>query len=142
MDKMLEINSVRNTFKKYERLNSRKRIDTLFKIGKRIRGKKITLVYSFDERDDNIPCKVFVNAPKRNFKRAVDRNFLKRQLRELYRLHKQDIYKYLEPGHRTLFLAILYSGKKITSYRELRKEYRSLLRKITYVEMNKKDGCQ
>lgn len=138
----MEIKSIRNTFKKYERLNSKKRIDTLFKIGKRIRGKKITLVYLFDDLEENIPCQVFVNAPKRNFKRAVDRNFLKRQLRELYRLHKKDIFTHLEQVDRTLFLAILYSGKKITSYKELRKEYRSLLRKIMYVKMSKNDGCQ
>ena len=57
------------------------------------------------------PPQVLVSVSKRNFKRAVDRNYLKRLLREAYRLNK---YRLLdaEGGHRVGQLAIIYTGKE------------------------------
>ena len=62
------------------------------------------------------PVSMAVSVPKRLFKKAVDRNLLKRRIREAYRLNKMDLYALLQQKDRKLNLVIQYRGQQIVSF--------------------------
>lgn len=83
---------MKQTFKKDERLRSRRTIDRLFKRG----STEVQTFYLFPFRvlyltapqaTSTLP-EVLFSVSKRNFKKAVDRNLIRRRCREAYRLHK------------------------------------------------------
>jgi len=77
-----------STFSNKEKLKSKKLIDQLFTEGNSVSAHPLRLVYIETPFDDAVKLKVGVSVSKRNFKKAVDRNRIKRLLREVYRLNK------------------------------------------------------
>ena len=73
-------------FPKSEKLCGKTRIAQLYAAGKRFVRFPLRVTYMVVEGDDVVP-QVLIWVPKREFKHAVDRNHLRRQLREAYRLH-------------------------------------------------------
>ena len=112
-------------FPKNEKLKSRKSIETLFSEGKSISKFPIKLIYLEYESQD---ChKAAFAIPKKNFKKAISRNRIKRQMREAYRLHKQ----LLRPHNGKNFaLLFLYISKDEPQYRQLETSMRALLNQI------------
>lgn len=103
-----------NTFKKEERLCSRKHLDLLFKEGSSF------LIYPFRITHFSLPpvsdtvAKVVINVPKKRYKKAVDRNLLKRRIREVYRLNKEQLlYPELEKTEQLTLLGVQFVGKEI-----------------------------
>ena len=96
------------TFSKKEKLKSKKLIDKLFAEGQSVSAFPLRLVYLKTAFDDDVITKTGVSVSKRNFKNAVDRNRIKRLLREAYRLNKADYFNNLTTPHAFM---ILYIGK-------------------------------
>ncbi len=87
----------------------------------------IKVFYVSEENGENSQAAFVV--PKRNFKSAVDRNRIKRQLREVYRLNKQMLG---ENNGRKFVMLFLYLGKVKPQYAELEKAMVRLLKKLNH----------
>jgi ribonuclease P protein component len=108
------------TFKKEERLCSKKLLEELFRNGSsfflypfRISSLPATL-------DTAVPVQVVISVSKRRFKRASDRNLIKRRIRESYRIIKaEQLYPFLREQNLQVLLSISYVGNEILAYPEI-----------------------
>ncbi len=126
----LYIYSVNHKFPKTEKLKSFKTIESLFLEGKTFSKYPIKVFFLPKENIEKNLAAFAV--PKRKFKLAVDRNRVKRQLREAYRLNKHII----EEGNSKKFVMLfLYLAKDKPQYAELEKTMIAHLKKLK-IEMN------
>lgn len=115
---------MRYTLGKQERLKSKKLIEELYKKGNSVKAFPLRMVYLQKEHTSNYPAQVGVSVAKRNFKKAPDRNRLKRLMRESYRLQKEIVYNNLEVPY--VFM-ISYLGKEEKDYEEIYAKMNKLL---------------
>lgn len=78
--------------------------------------------------DLQFPAQAMFIVPKRQFKKAHDRNKLKRRMREAYRLNKNALYEKLNAENKKVIIAFIYVGKKTEEY--------SLIEKAIKKEIN------
>ena len=105
-----------NRFSTDEKLKSKKSIDKLFKEGKSVSQNGFTLVYLIEPLPSLYPAQAGFTVPKKFFKHAVDRNRIKRLLREAYRLNKNSLYQKLVAGKQQMALMFVYKGKAMPDY--------------------------
>lgn len=121
-----------NTFKKEERLCSKKSLDLLFKNGSSFLLYPYRVTFTFDSQPLLFPAKIVINVAKKRYKRAVDRNLIKRRTREMYRLYKGELlYSALADKDQLLLLGLQYVGKQIYPTPFLEKRLKQLLIKLT-----------
>ncbi|WP_432714704.1 ribonuclease P protein component [Pedobacter sp.] len=119
------------TFTKEERLCSRKSLDLLFKNGSSFLLYPFRISYLYAPESLAVPVQVVINVPKKRYKRAVDRNLLKRRTREAYRLHKQEhLYELLKPTDQVLLLSIQYIGKQKYEFDFMEKKMLNVFKKL------------
>jgi len=119
------------TYPSIEKLKSKKLLDELFSSGKKLTDFPIKLVYKKLNFEDEILVKAGVSVSKRNFKKAVDRNRIKRLLREGYRLNKHILHDGLNQKYVCMFL---YLSKDIPTFEELNIKMEHLLKKLAEKE--------
>jgi len=119
------------TFTKEERLCSRKSLDLLFKNGSSFLLYPFRLSYLFVPGKGDFPAQVVINVSKKRFKRAHDRNLIKRRTREAYRLQKAEhLYPLLTRTDHTLLLSIQFIGKEHCEYTFFEKKLSSAFKKL------------
>lgn len=120
----------RNTFPKAEHLCGKTTVDELYASGKAFVCYPLRVVFRTAEKKDDILARCLVNAPKRRFKHAVDRNRIKRQLRESYRTNKAILFEPLETKDYQLHFAINYVGEKLEPSAFILKKMKVALEKL------------
>ena len=118
---------MRFTFNKKEKLKSKKLIDQLFTEGKSVSAFPLRLVYMPTTFEDEVPVKTGVSVSKRNFKKAVDRNRIKRLMRESYRLNKATYFNDLTQPYAFM---ILYIGRDKPTFLQMESRMKHLFEKF------------
>lgn len=106
-------------FPKSQKITSKKEIAMLFGATKTFKKYPLILKYVWSSADQPNAPKVLISVPKRKFKRAVDRNKLKRLIREAYRLNKHKIIGESTRDGAELLILILYSGSEMLGYQKI-----------------------
>ncbi len=122
------------TYSSKEKLKSKKLIEQLFQEGRSISVYPMRLVYLKTVFDDGVNIKTGVSVSKRHFKNAVDRNRIKRLLREAYRLNKP---MYFNNFSTQCAFMILYIGNEKPTFQEIETKMKLLFDKF-HKEIGKK----
>ncbi len=115
------------TLGKEERLKSRKLIERLYEEKNSVKVFPLRMIFLQTKHTSDFPAQVGVSVSKRNFKSAVDRNRIKRLMRESYRLQKEIVYDNLDKPY--VFM-ISYLGKQECTYDEMFSKMEKLLKRF------------
>lgn len=127
---------MKNTLGKEERLKSKKLIEKLYVERNSVKAYPLRMIFLQTDHTSKYPAQVGVSVPKRNFKLAVDRNRIKRLMRESYRLQKEIVYNNIEQPY--VFM-ISYLGKEECTYEEMFLKMEKLLTRFVSEVNNKKN---
>jgi ribonuclease P protein component len=118
------------SYNKFEKLKSRKQIELLFAQGKSISSFPVKVFYLPVEHTPEHPMQVGVGVSARNFKKAVDRNTIKRRMREAYRLHKLPLHEHLIAKQKSVAVFILWIDKQLPTTAALQDLMPGVLEKL------------
>ncbi len=115
------------SFPKSERLTNKKKFDLLFEEGKVVKGFPLKLIYIIGGEGEETQFAFTV--PKRAFKKAVDRNLLKRRMKEAYRLNRQSFVDAIHIENKSIFGIFIYINRSSTGYSDIEKGMKKILGK-------------
>ncbi|HSM63154.1 MAG TPA: ribonuclease P protein component [Gillisia sp.] len=115
------------TFPSSEKLKSKILIDKLFTEGNILKKFPIKLIYLPIKNPEIKTCKTGVSVPKKNFKQAVDRNYLKRLMREAFRKNKYLVESNLKHKYALMFI---FTARKNYDYQEITDCMVQLMKKL------------
>ena len=120
------------SFTKEERLCSIKLIDELYHNGSSFLLYPYRVVWLTTESlPADKPVQVLISVPKKKFKHAVDRNLIKRRIREIYRLQKSEhLYPFINEQSAGMLIAINYIGNEIGEYAFMEKKFTAAITKL------------
>lgn len=115
------------TFSKSERLCSQVLIERLVEKGKSFNSFPFRISW-LEIAESSSPIKIVISVPKRIVKKAVERNKIKRQIREVYRKEKQKGYDLL--GDKKILLMLVYTSKTKMEFKELEEKTIEALKRL------------
>ena len=126
--------SKRYSFKKEERLCSKKFLKELFDNGSSF------LIYPYrviwlnsPNQNQPFPIQVVISVPKKRFKSAVDRNLIKRRTKEIYRMGKEEqLYPAVNSHQKKILLGLSYVGKEIYDFDYLQQKIHNLFKTLIF----------
>jgi ribonuclease P protein component len=107
------------TFKKEERLTSKKLIDKLFTEGHTFNANPLRIIWLEAETGTNYPVSLVVSVSGKKVKKAVARNLIKRRIREAFRKNKSTFYEFLRNKQKNCIIAVIYLPLEIVGYNEI-----------------------
>lgn len=109
-------------FPKAERLTNKKKFERLFEEGASLKGFPLKLIYITEPRNEEAPSiQVAFTVPKRSFKKAVDRNHIRRKMKEIYRLNRHPIIQLLNEHKQSMFAILIYTNREKMDYKSIEK---------------------
>ncbi len=117
-------------FPKKQKLCGEKVIERLFANGKSISEKPFRAIWNFEKNNDQVFVKSLIVVSKKRLKLAVERNVVKRRIKEAYRLQKKQLECFLEGTNQQLNLAIIYQQEEILDYKTLEEKINLLLSRL------------
>jgi ribonuclease P protein component len=123
-------------FSKQERICRRNDFCFLMSNGKSFFSYPFRCVFCTKEADAPW-VRIAVSVSKKKFKNAVDRNRIKRLMREAYRLEKIGLYNLIQEKPATLDILVIYTENKILDYKQFRHGMRGMIKKATGTTANK-----
>ena len=106
---LIDIIMPRNTFPLKEHLKSKKTIERLYADGTSVTAFPLRAVFIEQDREEQEPtAAILISVAKKRFRHAVDRNLVKRRIREAYRTSKHPFIAALENKGKKMAVAILY----------------------------------
>ena len=122
-------------FSKSEKLTGKKKIEELFRSGSSFYLDEFQVKYQPCSNEET-SHRLLITVPKKNFKRAVDRNLLKRRIREAYRLNKKFLIS--ERHNEFFYIAFIYLSKNILTFKEIENQLIGCLKRLDTVVETKK----
>lgn len=115
------------SIRKTERLKSKKVIEALFAEGKQLKQFPVMLTYIETPLPKPVPFQIGVTVSKRKFAKAVDRNRIKRLMREAIRIKKHEMLSELGMNGKQFALMFLYTGNKMPDYKLMDRKISALI---------------
>lgn len=115
------------TYPREEKLKAKRLIDELFITGKSVSKYPLRLVYIEVDEEEAPPFQTGVSVSKRYFKKAVDRNYYKRLLRETYRKNKHFLVDHMD---KKIAMMLFYQTKDRLNYQEVEHKMKGLFEKF------------
>ncbi|MEJ7610397.1 MAG: ribonuclease P protein component [Ferruginibacter sp.] len=121
--------TTRYFLKKDNRLKSRKAIEILFAKGRHFSEYPLRVFWLFSEREGGL--KAGFTASSKNFKKATDRNRIKRVVKEAYRLQKNNLEADKVLVGKSLHLFFIYTGKELPAYELIFEKTGNVMKRIS-----------
>ena len=113
-----------------EKLKSRKQLDALFTKGKSFLVFPVKIFFAEVNNESDAPMKVGVGVSSKHFKKAVDRNRIKRLLREAYRLNKIPLTEFIQINNKKIAVFFLFIDKTIPAFSLLQNKMPTVIAKL------------
>ncbi len=111
-----------NSLKKHERINSSSDINRLFERGESFYEKPFVIYFLTNENPKKTPIRILISVPKKKISKAVNRNLIKRRIREAFRKNKHSISEFCRQKQIAVDIAIIYSQNTIEEYNNIEKK--------------------
>ena len=117
-------------FPKNQKLCNNTDIDVLFDEGTSISLNSFRIVWTYNEKKDDVLMKSIIIVPKKRIKLAVQRNTIKRYIRQSYRTRKVKLEEHLKNQAIQINLAIIYNSHKVLCFKEIDVKINCLLNRL------------
>jgi ribonuclease P protein component len=121
---------MRQTFGKDERLHKKILIKKLFSEGVSFYTYPFRVTSLITDHSDAPPVQILISIPKHSFKKAVDRNLLKRRIREAYRKNKETMWQSFQEKNINMLVCFTYTAKTILLYKAIEDKIIILLQRL------------
>lgn len=117
------------TYNKHQKLKSRKLVDELFTSGKSMLAFPLKVVFTV-EKVAQPKVLSGIGVSKKHFKKAHDRNYVKRIVRETFRVHKNEIDTFANINNLNLHFFLLFIDKQLPNFEQMNTKMPTILKKI------------
>jgi ribonuclease P protein component len=122
------------TLGRQERLKSRKLLEQLFRDGQTFFVHPLKVYYRNNDLAAEIKLQAGFGASSRTFKKAVDRNRIKRLMREAYRLQKNNLQTAIENSNGRLAVFFLYTAKELPNFDLIKEKMKLVLERLEKIK--------
>lgn len=119
------------SFGKEYKLCSKILIDKLFQEGKRYRNFPFSIAYLQGDFEFSAPFQILISVPKRQFKKAHDRNYIKRCIREILRKNKELITNHQQTDNNKIVFSVVYNFNQVITFVEMEQKLVQALKMLS-----------